>query len=206
MQWKNQLKKKYHDNPPSYQRVWFELNQIFNHGEDYIIFFAPGFTQRPSVHRYLDRDTPGCYYGALSAAMGSAGEAIGIQLAAKRRVICVLGDFEAHVAQLPTLLWTCTHHNIPVIWIVIDNATGATVKRAFWRYDQYMHDHKTFVGIDLNKPRTNWVKIAEANGVRALHCEHSEKLSTCIEQAISITTPVLLSMRTQPFEEPLNGL
>jgi thiamine pyrophosphate-dependent acetolactate synthase large subunit-like protein len=204
--WMDQLKLRYNDDPPSYQRVWFEINRIFDHGQDYIVFFAPGFTQRPSVHRYLDRDTPGCYYGALSAAMGSAGEAIGIQLAAKRRVICVLGDFEAHVAQLPTLLWTCAHHRIPVIWIVMDNATGATVKRAFWRYGQYMYDHKTFVGIGLDEPRTDWIKIAEANSVQALRCEHSDELKTCIEQAVRTINPVLLSISTQSFDEPLEGL
>jgi benzoylformate decarboxylase len=177
--------------------VGFEINRIFNHGRDFIVFFAPGYTSRMSLLRYLERDVPGCYYSALSAAMGSAGEAIGVQLAAKRRVICVLGDFEAHVAQLPTLLWTCAHHNIPVVWIVMDNATGATVKRSFRAYGKCMHDTDTFIGVDLDEPRTDWVQIAEANSVKAFRCQHTEELRECIENLVSTSYPVLLSIATQ---------
>ncbi|MCW4041738.1 MAG: thiamine pyrophosphate-dependent enzyme [Candidatus Bathyarchaeota archaeon] len=204
-QWMTRLKEKYHDDPPSPQRIWFEINRVFNHGHDYVVYFAPAFTQRLSVLRYLERDAPGCYYSALSAAMGSAGEAIGIQLAEKRRVLCVLGDFEAHVAQLPTLLWTCAHHNIPIAWIVLDNATCATVKRAFWNYGKYSRDNRTFVGVDLDEPRTDWVKIAEANSVTALRCEHSSELRSCLEKALSRVNPVLLSIETQAFENPPEG-
>jgi thiamine pyrophosphate-dependent acetolactate synthase large subunit-like protein len=203
--WMNLLKSKYNEDPPSPQRIWFEINQVFNHGQDYIVFFAPAFTQRLSVHRYLERDVPGCYYSALSAAMGSAGEAIGVQLAERRRVLCVLGDFEAHMAQLPTLLWTCAHHNIPIVWIVLDNATGATVKRAFWMYGKYSREKRTFVGVDLDEPRTDWVKIAEANSVQALRCEYSSELRSCLEKAVNITGPVLLSLKTQAFEEYPEG-
>jgi len=204
-QWMNLLKEKYNDDTPSPQRIWFEINRVFNHGKDYVVYFAPAFTQRLSVHRYLERDAPGCYYSALSAAMGSAGEAIGIQLAEQRRVLCVLGDFDAHVSQLPTLLWTCAHHNIPIVWIVLDNATGATVKGAFWRYGKYMRDKRTFVGVELDEPRTDWVKIAEANSVTALRCEHSSDLRSCLEKAVSTIKPVLLSVKTQAFEKPPEG-
>ncbi len=204
-QWATVLHDKFEEDPPSPQRIWHEINRVFSHGRDYVIFFAPAFTQRLSVLRYLDRDTPGCYYSALSAAMGSAGEAIGIQLADRRRVLCVLGDFEAHVAQLPTLLWTCAHHAIPVIWIVLDNATGATVKRAYWRYGKHARATRTFVGVDLDAPRTDWVKIADANHVPAYRCEESHTLRTCLAHAVNTTGPVLLSIATQAFEEPLEG-
>ncbi|MCW4040392.1 MAG: thiamine pyrophosphate-binding protein [Candidatus Bathyarchaeota archaeon] len=204
-EWMNLLKQRFNDDPPSPQRIWFEINQVFNHGQEHIIFFAPAFTQRLSVLRYLERDVPGCYYSALSAAMGSAGEAIGVQLAEQRRVLCVLGDFEAHMAQLPTLLWTCAHHNIPVIWIVLDNATGATVKRAFWMYGQYSRDTRTFVGVDLDKPRTDWVQIAEANSVTALRCERGDEVQSCLSSAVSMTSPVLISVKTQAFEDYPEG-
>jgi thiamine pyrophosphate-dependent acetolactate synthase large subunit-like protein len=204
-EWLNLLKQRFDDDPPSPQRIWFEINRIFNHGQDHIVFFAPAFTQRLSVLRYLERDAPGCYYSTLSAAMGSAGEAIGVQLAERRRVLCVLGDFEAHMAQLPTLLWTCAHHNIPVIWIVLDNATGATVKRALWMYSQYSHDTRKFVGVDLDQPQTDWVQIAEANTVKALRCEVSDELQSYLKTAVAITSPVLISLKTQAFEDYPEG-
>ena len=204
-QWMTLLKEKYNDDTPSPQRIWFEINRVFNHGKDYVVYFAPAFTQRRSVNRYLEKDVPGCYYSALSAAMGSAGEAIGIQLAEQRRVLCVLGDFDAHVSQLTTLLWTCSHHNIPIIWIVLDNATGATVKGAFWRYGKYSRDNRVFVGVDLDEPRTDWVKIAEANSVTALRCEHSSELRACLEKAVGTVKPILLSVKTQDFETPPEG-
>jgi thiamine pyrophosphate-dependent acetolactate synthase large subunit-like protein len=204
-QWTTVLHDKYEGDPPSPQRIWHEINRVFNHGLDYVVFFAPAFTQRLSVLRYLERDTPGCYYSALSAAMGSAGEAIGIQLAERRRVLCVLGDFEAHVAQLPTLLWTCAHHAIPIIWIVLDNATGATVKRAYWMYGKHARDTRTFVGVDLDDPRTDWVKIAEANRVTAIRCEQSSELRSCLVNAVNIASPVLLSIATQAFEDSPEG-
>jgi len=162
---------------------WFEINRLFNGGREYVVFFAPGFTQRLPLLRYLERDVPGCYYRALTSAMGSAGEAIGVQLAETRRVICGLGDFEAHIAQLPTLLWTCAHHKIQVVWIVFDNATGAIVKRAFWNYGKYMRDSKEFVGVDLDNPKTDWIKIAEANSVPSIRCEGTEEFEQKLGKA-----------------------
>jgi len=204
--WGNALEAKFNEDPASPRRLWFEVDRIFNGGRDYVVFFAPGFSQRLSVLRYLERDTPGCFYSSLSAAMGAAGEAIGVQLAETRRVICGLGDFEAHVAQLPTLLWTCSHHRIPIIWVVLDNATGAVVKRSYWNYGKCMRDKKVFVGIDLDAPRTDWVKIAEANDVEALRCEHTEELRDCLDKAVGVKGPVLLSIRTQVFEESVEEL
>jgi thiamine pyrophosphate-dependent acetolactate synthase large subunit-like protein len=203
--WMDELKARFDDEPPSPQRVWFEINKIFNGGEDYVVYFAPGYSQALSAQRYLEKEAPGSYYSCLSAAMGAAGEAIGIQLAEKRRVICALGDFEAHVSQLPTLLWTCAHHGIPVIWIVLDNQSGAIVKRAFWTYGRCIRDKRVFIGMELDEPRTDWAKIAEANGVKALKCENAEDLSQRLREASGIKGPVLLSVSTQTFEKPPEG-
>ena len=203
--WMNDLKARFDEDPPSPQRVWFEINRIFKGGKDYVLYFAPGYSQRLSVQRYLEREAPGCFYSSLSAAMGVAGEAIGIQLAEKRRVICALGDFEAHVSQLATLLWTSAHHQIPVIWIVLDNGSGAIVKRSYWTYGKCMRDRGIFIGTELNEPKTEWTKIAEANRVKSLRCEKTEELRQKIAEAIKVKGPVLLSISTQTFEEPPEG-
>jgi len=203
--WMDELKDRFNDEPPSPQRVWFEINRIFKRGKDYVLYFAPGYSQRLSVQKYLKREVPGCFYSCLSAAMGAAGEAIGIQLAETRRVICALGDFEAHVSQLPTLLWTCAHHQIPVIWIVLANETGAIVKRSFWAYGKCMRDKRAFIGIELNDPKTEWTKIAEANRVKSLKCENTEELKQRLTEAVRIRGPVLLEISTQTFEEPPEG-
>ncbi len=203
--WMNDLKSRFDDEPPSPQRVWFEVNRIFNGGKDYVLYFAPGYSQRLSVQRYLEREEPGCFYSCLSAAMGTAGEAIGIQLAEKRRVICALGDFEAHVSQLPTLLWTCAHHQIPVIWMVLDNGSGAIVKRSYWTYGKCMRDRGVFIGTELKDPKTEWTKIAEANNVRSLKCENAEELRQGLAEALETKGPVLLSVLTQTFENPPEG-
>lgn len=205
-EWMKELKEKFKDEPPYPQRLWFEINKIFDGGKDYIVYFAPGYSQRMSVYKYLEKETQGCFYSSLSSAMGAAGEAIGVQLAESRRVICGLGDFEAHIAQLPTLLWTCAHHKVQVVWIVFDNATGAIVKRAFWNYGKYMRDSKEFVGVDLDNPRTDWTKIAEANSVRSIRCEGTEEFRQNIVKVKRIKGPVLLSIKTQSFEDHPEGL
>jgi len=203
--WMDDLKARFDDEPPSPQRIWFEMNRLFNGGKDYVLYFAPGYSQRLSVQRYLDREVPGCFYSSLSAAMGAAGEAIGVQLAETRRVICALGDFEAHVSQLPTLLWTCAHHQIPVIWVVLENESGAIVKRTYWTYGRCMRDKRIFIGTELKDPKTDWTKIAEANGVKSLKCEDTEKLGQRLAEALKTRGPVLLSVLTQTFEEPPKG-
>jgi thiamine pyrophosphate-dependent acetolactate synthase large subunit-like protein len=68
-----------------------------------------------------------------------------------------------------------------------------------------MRDKRTFIGVELDEPRTDWVKIAEANSVTALRCEHSSELRSCLEKAVSIEKPVLLSVKTQAFENPPEG-
>ena len=203
--WMKDLKARFNEEPPSPQRVWFEINRIFKGGKDYVLYFAPGYSQTLSVQRCLEREEPGCFYSSLSAAMGAAGEAIGVQLAENRRVICALGDFEAHVSQLPTLLWTCAHHQIPVIWIVLDNGSGAIVKRSYWTYGKCMRDKNIFIGTELNNPKTEWTKIAEANRVKSLKCENVDDLRQGLSEALKTRGPVLLSVLTQTFEEPPEG-
>jgi len=204
--WMSELRARFNDDPPSPQRLWFEINRIFNKGQDYVVYFAPGYSQRLSVLRYLERDSPGCFYSSLSAAMGVAGEAIGVQLAEARRVICALGDFEAHVAQLPTLLWTCAHHDIPAMWVVLDNGAGAVVRRSYWNYGRCMHDTRIFIGTELDDPRTDWAKVAEAHSVKALRCEHTRDLRECLEKTINVAGPVLLSALLLSASTGISGL
>lgn len=187
--------------PPSHYRIWTEINKDL--GAKDILVFGKGFAQAGVANQFVSRTVPGSFYTNDGAAMGFVGTAIGIQLAdASKRVLCVMGDWEAHESTLQELLYTCAHHNIPVRWVVEDNQSGFTVRSSHWGlkkciYDYSFTNNPRFWTVELDSPRTDWAKLATACGVPAKYVDKPDDIAAALAWSKAQTGSSLLSINSQ---------
>ena len=113
------------------------------------------------------------------------GAAIGAQIACpEKRVINVAGDGSFHMNC--TELATAAAYNVPVIELVLNNSVLGMVRqwqKLFygWRFSQ----------TDLD-PNTDFCKLAEAFGVKALRIAKKEDIEPALKEALNEKGPVLI--------------
>ncbi len=148
------------------------------------------------LRRYFEFTTPGTYFSEGGGSLGwGIGAAVGAQLARPdRRVVGFLGDGSANFG--PKSLWTAAKYNIPVVIIVINNRGYAAVKGLLLSYKGEAAKQGTFVGTEISG--LDYVKLAEAYGVRGWRVERPEEIGPTLKQALGSGGPALLEVVVDP--------
>jgi acetolactate synthase-1/2/3 large subunit len=125
-----------------------------------------------------------------SGGLGTMGygfpSAIGAQVGRPdETVVCIDGDgsFQMTMCELAT----AAHYKIPVKIFLMDNAHHGMVRQ--W---QEMFYNRRFSGSQLGPSNPDFMKIAEANGVKSLQISKAEEAESMIEEALSHSGPVLV--------------
>jgi acetolactate synthase-1/2/3 large subunit len=151
-----------------------------------------GFASRlafpvPGPRTYLSpgyQDTLGWGYGA----------ALGAQAAAPgRKVVLVTGDggFMYQAAELAT----ATHHGLPVVAVVFDDAAFGNVRRI-----QQQHFGNRLIASDLTNP--DFVKFAESFGVGAFRATSPDGLEDALRAAFALDRPALVHVPVGEMPSP----
>lgn len=127
-----------------------------------------------------------------SAGLGTMGfglpAAMGAQVAVGNQpVICISGDasFQMNLQELATL----AQYDLPVKTVIINNRWQGMVRQwqqAFYG-ERYSHSN-------MEKGMPNFVKLAEAFGVKGIAVEHREQLPEAIAQMLAHDGPVLMDV------------
>jgi acetolactate synthase-1/2/3 large subunit len=129
------------------------------------------------------------------AAMGSGvAAAIGGKLAASDRptvVICGDGDFQMHGMEV----MTAVSHNIPVVWVILQNDTLAMVHDI-----QTMTYKSRYVASEFSTP--DFVKMADAFGALGLRAELPGQVVEAVRTALAAGRPAIVSVPIDPHEMP----
>lgn len=125
-----------------------------------------------------------------SGGLGTMGfgypSAIGAALARpKDTVICFDGDGSFQMTMCEMV--TAAHYNIPVKAVVLDNAYLGMVRQ--W---QQLFYKERFSGVDLGPSNPDFVKMAEAAGLYAIHVSEKEDVVPAIKKMLAHKGPVLL--------------
>ena len=135
-----------------------------------------------------------------SSYSGNLGYAFPTALGAKvaqpdKAVVCLSGDggFLFNSQEMATAV----QHNINLVAVVFnDNAYGNVLRDQVNRFDGRT------IGADLHNP--DFIKLAEAYGVRGVRAEGPEQLEASLREALAIDAPTLIevpvSMMPTPFE------
>ncbi len=126
--------------------------------------------------------------GGLGTMGYGTGAAMGAQIACPdRHVVHVAGDgsFRMNLNELATI----SHYNLPIVILVVDNGTLGMVRQ--W---QKLFYDKRFSATTLDRP-PDFVKLADAFGVRGYRAENEAEFAAAFAAAISERTPALIDCK-----------
>ncbi len=136
-----------------------------------------------------------------SSYSGNLGYAYPTALGAKvaqpdRAVVALCGDggFLFNSQELATAV----QHGINAVAVVFNDNAYGNVRR-----DQVNRFSSRIVGADLHNP--DFVKLAEAYGVRGVRAEGPEALESAIRQALTVNAPSLIEVPVGPMPTPFEG-
>ena len=110
-----------------------------------------------------------------------------------RAVLCLSGDGSA----LYTIqaLWTAAHHDIPVVFLILNNGAYRILKLNMNRYRKESKlKNRGFQHLDLAEPPVDFVSIAKGMGVEAVRVENAEDVGPAVKRAFESNKPWLLDV------------
>lgn len=119
--------------------------------------------------------------------------AIGAQFAEPDApVIAITGDagFQMTMQELSIL----QDYNLPVKIVIVNNAALGMVRQ----WQQLFYDERYSNSLPQTQP--DFVKLAEAYGIKAMKIDRNEEIYKALEEAIAYDGPVLLDFRVNPRE------
>jgi benzoylformate decarboxylase len=122
--------------------------------------------------------------------------AIGIQLGApEKKVVAVSGDGSA--AWSMQGLWTAARYDLPVTFIVTNNATYRQVKLVRKRVlGDYPLDEK-HMGMELDQPVMNFSSLAQSMGVKGIKVADPELIRPALSEALALGKPCLVEVMVE---------
>ncbi|HEU5471686.1 MAG TPA: benzoylformate decarboxylase [Actinophytocola sp.] len=137
--------------------------------------------------------------GLLSTASGTLGyglpAAVGAALGCPdRRVVAVLGDGSSMYGI--QALWTAARENVPVTFVILDNAQYAAV-----RILAESDGGAKMPGVELGG--IDFVALAAGMGCATHYVEHPDELRAALAKALADDRPTLLHVRVDPDPHPL---
>lgn len=132
--------------------------------------------------------------GTLASMACALPYAIAAQIAyPERQCVAFVGD--GGMSMLMAELATCARYELPVKIVVVKNDTLGQIK-----WEQMVFLGNPEYGVDLYP--IDFVKVAEACGVRGLRADDPETCGDVIEQALGMAGPVLIEAVVDPYEPP----
>jgi benzoylformate decarboxylase len=147
------------------------------------------------LRQVIDLTEPNTFFRARKG--GSIGSGLPMSLGVKlglpeKRVIAVSGDGSA--AWSMQSLWTATRYNLPVTFIITNNATYRQVKmtRKIILGDYPLNEKLD--GMELEDPVMDFCMLAESMGVKGIKVEKPDQLLPALEIATNSDTPYLVEV------------
>ena len=121
--------------------------------------------------------------------------AIGLKLANPHRpVLCISGDGSA--CYTPQALWTAAHHQIPVVFLILNNASYRILKLNMDRYrrEASIPKDRPYPHMDLGAPAVDFVRVANGFGVEARKLSNPDDVGPAVKAAFDANAPFLLDV------------
>jgi len=222
--WNEEAEKHLNDRPISPYRIARELRAIWN---DRTVWINIVITARSALMRNIILNEPGSYFGNPSWHLGvGCGMAYGVALARSEgyvdlqkkkgfpvgsiskpyeTVICTVGDGEAIMGNIDSCLWTCSHYGIPVLYLVMNNASWGIewdfIARATAGWSRKA---KNYECVDIDRPRINFAQLARAYEVQGERVEKNDQVGAALRNALATLRkgrPALIDFNLQKYTE-----
>ncbi len=196
--WGRQVKDRWDHRPMSDERM---VSEIASALPENVTFVADSNTARPAVNQVFQVDRPDSFFTQRGGAIGwGMGSALGLKLAQPDNpVVAFVGDGSAMMTV--QALWTAATENIPVVYVISNNASYRVLKIGLDTYrKQILKDESTqsqYIGMDFPDP-LNLAGLAEAMGVYGRRIEDPTELAPQVRYALELGKPALLDVVVDP--------
>jgi len=139
---------------------------------------------------------PGDYIGGRGGGIGQGiAGAIGVQVAQPdRTVIALTGDGSAMYSI--TALWSASHHNLPILFVVLSNREYRVLKHNMdiYRARFNTNSNKPYPNMDLTNPMLGFVEVAKGFGMQAEQITDAAAISERVSALLATNKPALLDI------------
>jgi benzoylformate decarboxylase len=186
--------KRWDDEPISIPRLMAEVERILP--PDAIVV-DESITATIELARVLSFEGPSDYFGARGGGIGQAlPGALGVKLAYPRRpVVALSGDGSAMYSV--QALWTAVHHDLAVVFIILNNREYRILKHNMDAYRQRFgvkSEGRPYAHMDLTRPEISFPDIAQGLGVAAARVTRPGDLGPALSIALGSGKPYLLDV------------
>jgi benzoylformate decarboxylase len=155
------------------------------------------------LRTFLRSDDPKSFFGLRGGGIGwGLPAAIGVKLALPDRpVVGLIGDGSAmYTAQA---LWTAAHENVPVVWVILNNGSYRILKQRIHALKGLAVEHDRYVGLDLDRPRVDFVGLARSLGAAAERVEKAGDVGPALTRALDRQGPALIDVELDGSFKPV---
>ena len=192
--WQRRLKDGWDRSPMTPDRMMAEVATAL---PSETIVVNDAVTTGDALHHAIQFDEPGSIYGGRGGALGwGIGGAMGVKLANPGRpVVAVAGDGSAMMTVQG--LWTAATLNIPVVYVICNNASYRVLKLNMNIYKDHILKGQTadssYMGMDFPQ-ELNIAGMAEAMGVHGRRIEDPAGVAPAVRHALESGKPAVLDV------------
>ncbi len=146
-------------------------------------------TSTLGVRSTLKLSEPGTYFFTRGGGLGFGLPAsIGVKLARPDRpVVAIVGD--GTTLYTPQALWTMAHHQVPVVAVVLNNASYLILKSGLAGMQGKAVKNDVWPAMDLVDPRVDFLALSRAFDVPAERVETASDIAPAIRKAMASGGP-----------------
>ena len=168
---------------------WLMMNLANNISKNNIVV-EEGLVSTRSLLNYLPYKNNKDFYGLASGGIGWAvSGAIGVSLAnPNKTIIAIIGDGSSMYGIQS--LWSAAHYKLPIIYIIANNQSYRIIKERL----EAFHKNTNFVGMDFDKPKIDFLKLANSLGIKSETIDKPKILDTVFKRVFKYKKPYLLNV------------
>jgi benzoylformate decarboxylase len=155
------------------------------------------------IREFIRSDDPQSFFGLRGGGIGwGLPAAIGVKLALPNRpVVALVGDGSAlYTCQA---LWTAAHERIPVIFVILNNASYRILKQRVHALRGHAAQTDTYVGMDLVDPAIDFVGVARALGIAAERASTVAESTDLVRKGLADGIPMLIEVMLDRTFKPM---
>jgi benzoylformate decarboxylase len=154
------------------------------------------------LRTFLRSDDPQSFFGLRGGGIGWGLPATcGIKLALPARpVVGLVGDGSAmYTCQA---LWSAAHYRIGAVIVILNNASYRILKQRIHAMKGQAAATDRYIGMDLEDPRIDFVRLAESLGVGAERVEKVSEVAPALARAFERSGPTLIDVPLERAFKP----
>ena len=151
-------------------------------------------TSTLGVRTTLKLSEPGSYFFTRGGGLGFGLPAsIGVKLARPDRpVVAIIGD--GTTLYTPQALWTMAHHHVPVVSVILNNASYLILKSGLAGMQGKAVKNDVWPAMDIVDPRVDFLALARAFDVPAERVERADDIGPAVRKALASGGPALVEV------------